>query len=379
MNAIIFNITFVGLMVGQTISILVGQYTEYTPREYFLLDSSLLGYFVYLISFLMYMYFFNLKVKRIKFSLDFFKKKYDFIFLVYISILLFYWIPVFLIRGVSGVDRVAYWMSNSDIYLQSMLYTMYFLSLAVVLARNSKSYRVFTALSLLFVVILCGERATGIILSIPVFMFTFRESLIGMAPYLLIKRLLLIFLLIFLFKFFTYYYFNSGIEGMLFRFTGTGGLMNSVMQNNEYFNFISSPGLLVPYQEWGLSDKSYLMTLFFTQEYLDMAESTKGLTGGSMVEGITFGLHWLVTPIISAIIGYIYGAFVFLSTRLLQSRIFLYQAIGFVFLFIFVKRLLGVVHSGFITDLFRIETVLVLVVALIVSVNNSSYLKLKER
>ena len=144
MNAIIFNITFVGLMVGQTISILVGQYTEYTPMEYFLLDSSLLGYFAYLISFLMYMYFFNLKVKRIKFSLDFFKKKYDFIFLVYISILLFYWIPVFLIRGVSGVDRVAYWMSNSDIYLQSMLYTMYFLSLAVVLARNSKSYSIYT-------------------------------------------------------------------------------------------------------------------------------------------------------------------------------------------------------------------------------------------
>lgn len=364
-------------MIGQTISILMGQFTKITPKEYFLVDSSLLGYFVYLISFLLYMYFFNLRVKNLKFFLTLFEKKYDFIFLVYLSVLLFYWAPVFLIRGISGVDRVAYWMNNSDIYMQSMLYTMYFLSLAVVLARNGKSYRVFTAVSLLLVVILCGERSTGIVFTIPVFVFAFREGFVNISFYLLIKRLLLIFLLIFLFKFFTYYFFNSGIEAMLFRFVGTGGLMNSVMQNNEYFNFISNPGLLVPYQEWGLSDKSYLMTLFFTQEYLDIAESTKGLTGGSIVETVTYGFHWFVAPIISAILGYAFGAFVFLSAKLLQSRKFLNQATGFVFLFIFTKRLTGVINSGHITDLFRIETASILLVALIIGSYKFCYLKSK--
>ena len=70
-------------------------------------------------------------------------------------------------------------------------------------------------------------------------------------------------------------------------------------------------------------------------------------------------------------------AFVFLSAKLLQSRKFLNQATGFVFLFIFIKRLTGVINSGYITDLFRIETASILLVALIIGSYKFCYLKSK--
>ena len=149
--SLFLNSVFFILTINQIFSAIVVYNFNVCSPAYSECGISLLAIFIYLLSASLYLYFFSLNFID-KAYMRFVSKKNDPLFWFWLIVVIFYWIPVFFVRGVSGEDRVAYWMANSDIKLQSMLFTMYMLSFVAAISTNNWRKTMFIVLATMFIV-----------------------------------------------------------------------------------------------------------------------------------------------------------------------------------------------------------------------------------
>lgn len=292
--------------------------------------------------------------------------------LAYISVLVMliaYWIPLFTKSGFSDIDRQAWKLDNIEygIHYTPLIFLALCIS-ATIQERNNELRKVIISLIYIFVEIGIGERFTGLVLGAPIFLSIdkVRNS----------KRLIFTGLsLIIGLKLVSYYSIGIGsdLTSTITRLTKEPSMLNSVINNSEYFNWIDKPLALLPYQNFGEYDKTYIMNSLMDPGKFLSAKSNGGLVTGTFIEVISFLFHPVLAPLIALLLGFSLGRIIIMVIKLLTNSSIINTLFGIVLIILYQMRLAPIIHSGFFSGLFKIEFLYIL--GIIIPIYISKYFK----
>lgn len=283
------------------------------------------------------------------------------IYYVYMLSLVFYWLPVFIFCGVSDVDRLMWRIDNEAFFLDHTVNYVAPLALATVIEQwKHEKRKLIVVISYIIIMILVGERFTGIVIGAPIIMSL---KVFGERP---VCILLLAFAAA-CFKLATY--FNVGIDSVgmnlygnpeiASRIANESGLINAIINLDISWMILDYPTAVIPYGEWGTYDKTLMMSILLKDSIYQIARGMGGLVTGTYIDSISFYFNWMVALPVSILLAYIGAQLLFYSILFIKgaggSKI-----IGISFLFAFYLRYYPIIVTGSISSLFKFDFVVLL-------------------
>ncbi len=290
------------------------------------------------------------------------------LYLFYIFVL-FYWIPVFLYAGYSPYDRGAWRSQNSWLYLEHTVWLILPISLTAIISTTKKYERYLIILITIILIIGIGEKFTGLIMILPVL---FLEKTIRNK----ISLLLIIAIGILAFKAIGYYGLNisEGSDNALImiaianRLVNEVGLINTIVNLDMSYRIFNNINFIIPYQEWGKTDKPLIMSEASTVDVWIMAKESGGLITGTIVASA----YYLFGPILGILYIYVIArigaALLNKIFEFLTSKSHFYVLIGIMGMIIFETKYMPIIHSGFVSSIFKIDLILLMIICIVASV-----------
>lgn len=311
------------------------------------------AYLTFMTSMLLYLAFFSRTFNKsiIKTSTN--KNSTDIIYKIFLVFVLVYWVPLFIVVGVSDIDRAAWRNANSQYGTQYAQYVLLPFAISAAIQTQRIQRKFFILFLYLCILIGTGERFTGLIIALPI---------IGLFQKIRQTPLLMITIIIgaAAYKIFSTYYDGNInlrflIELVTVRVSKEAGLINTVFNLGDMGLFYQKPSILLPYQSWGTTDKMLVMSHAMTASSYTSFAQTGGLITGTFVSTAVYYFHIIPTIILSIFLGVIGGKISSTAIILILNKRNITALAGLLLLCIFYMRFLPIIHSGMLTSIFKLD------------------------
>lgn len=294
-------------------------------------------------------------------NLDMHKHKSNNIAMIMFYVFIFaYWIPLILLRGVSGNDRVAWMADNADLGVPFISWVMLPIALSAILeGKRSEIQKILVCIAYIGITLARGERFTGLIMALPLLLTIdyLRKSLL---PLVILIFMMLLVKLIFYYEFsISDLSFEMIFNAIAPRLANEAGVLNTIFNENKHWQIFNYPTALFPYQSWDSADKPLVMSQVLNPGIYQMAYETGGLVTGTFVDTLSFLFGPIFSIIASIFLGYVGAKIMFLGVALLKSKNKNKSFFGVLVMIVLIIRFTPIIHSGMISSLIKIDMMLI--------------------
>lgn len=286
---------------------------------------------------------------------------------IFFASIILYWVPLFLLRGISGEDRVAWKADNSDLGVPFVSTIMLPIALAAALEKQrTELQKAIIGMAYLGIVLAIGERFTGLIMALPL-LLTINVLRRSMFALVIIVALMLAVKLVLYYEISLADFELEVIFNIIApRIANESGMLNTIFNEGKHWQILNYPLAIFPYQSWGWSDKPLVMSQTLTPGIYQIAYSTSGLVTGTFVDTLSFLFGPIIALAAAPILGYIGAKILFLGIALLKSNTKSVSFLGILVLIVLFIRFNPVIHSGMISSLIKVDTLLVTCIGAII-------------
>lgn len=280
--------------------------------------------------------------------------------ILFYVIVILYWLPLFLIRGLAGLDRGAWRQDNADFFAHHTCVMMLPLAMAAVSNKSMLWYnRLFICLLQNLITLGTGEQFTGLVMNLPILAFLFnKKSLYNLVIVIIITSLI--------FKSRQYYGLKTAdlsasylTESLSTRVANEAGVMNSIMNQRLSWKILDYPAALFPYQRWGLTDKPLVMSYTLNDEIYQITEQTGGLVTGTIADVMSFMFSPWLSIIASCLLGIYSGWLLLAGIYFVNSNDPRKHFLGILTFLVYQLRVMPIIHSGALTSFLKLDHIIV--------------------